>query len=61
MAELGEVKVLESKGGWKDVEAPTPDASGIETVVTRKATRKYRLETDPVGVLFLLLVPDLEV
>ncbi|CAM9284654.1 unnamed protein product, partial [Pylaiella littoralis] len=45
LAELGEVKVLESKGSWKDVQAPTPLASGVETVVARKVIRRYSVRT----------------
>lgn len=44
LAKLGEVKVLESKGGRKDVEATEP-VSGRQTAVIRKVIRKYGVKT----------------
>ena len=44
LTELGEVKVMTERGGWKEVEAKKP-ASGEEEVVVRKVKRRYRVRT----------------
>ena len=44
LMELGEVKVMTERGGWKEVGAEKP-ASGEEEVVVRKVKRKYRVRT----------------
>ena len=43
LTELGEVKVMKERGGWKEDDVEKP-ASGEEEVV-RKAKRRYRLRT----------------
>ena len=44
LPELGEVKVMTERGGWKEVEAEKP-ASGEEEAVVRKAKRRCRVGT----------------
>ena len=44
LTELGEVKVMTERGGWKEVDAEKP-ASGKEEVVARKSKRRYRVRT----------------
>ena len=44
LTELGEVKVMTERGGWREVDAEKP-ASGEEEVVVRKVTRRYRVRS----------------
>ena len=42
--ELGKVKVMTERGGWKEVDVEKP-ASGKEEVVVRRVKRRYRVRT----------------
>ena len=44
LTELGEVKVMTERGGWKEIDVEKP-TSREEEVIVREVQRRYRVKT----------------